>query len=137
MANKLREIEAATQADIDAALRPFIQTFVQPHKRERAISLFLPLKRRARPRELVASLRMEAVIRLDGSAQTERALARIAPDLAGVYVVGKPAAFRTSFLQARHLRGFAYGDEEIFVAHGGGCALVNFEIGVDWLIAAR
>ena len=85
----------------------------------------------------MTSIRAETVIKLDRSVQAEAAVAHIAPGTEGIYIVGKPLAVRTTFGKARENRWFAYSDEEIFVARGGGCALVNFEIGVDWLIAPR
>ena len=42
--NQLSGLEVATQADIEAALRPFIERFVRAERHERVISLFLPLK---------------------------------------------------------------------------------------------
>ena len=127
-------LEPATQADIDAALGPFIERFLPKDKRGRAASLFLPLKKRARPRDLVEIIENNAVVQLDGSPSAAAAIARISADLEGIYLNGKPAAFRTSFGRARELGLFSYSDEEIFIACDGRCGLVNFEIGGACLV---
>ncbi|HEY5944040.1 MAG TPA: hypothetical protein VIV40_01045 [Kofleriaceae bacterium] len=136
MATKPRyDFEEASQDDIDAAVRPFVERFVLAEKRERALSLFLPLKKRARPRDLVDAIDAKVVVELDGTARAAKAVAQIDLDLEGIYINGKPAAFRMRFAQARTVREFAYSDEEVFIARDGGCALVTFEVGVDWLLA--
>jgi len=133
MATKPRyEFEVATQLEIDAALRPFFQRFVVAEKRERVLSLFSPLRKRARPRDLVDAVDASAVLHLDGSARAEKAFARLAPQLEGILITGKPAAFRIRLSEMGSQ--FAYSDEELFIARDGGSALFKFEIGDDWLI---
>jgi hypothetical protein len=130
-------LERATQADIDAALGPFIQRFVPVKKRERAVSLFMPLRKRARPRDLIDLIEKPAFIPLDGSARAEAALASINADQAGVYINGRPAALLASFGKALQLGLCSYSDEELFIARGGGCGLVLEDIGACLIIQAR
>jgi hypothetical protein len=138
MATKRRcDFEEASQGDIDAAVRPFVERFVRGEKRERVLSLFLPLKKRARPRDLVEGIDVKSIVELDGSARAETEIARIAQDLEVIYITGKPSAFRLRFAQARNVREFRYSDEEVFIARDGRCALITFEVGVDWLLTAR
>lgn len=136
MATKLLyDLEPATLAEIEAAMRPFIERFVVVEKRERAVSLFLPIKKRARPRDLVDIIDQRTVIALDTSARAEAALARVDNELEGIYIVGKPAVFRARLGRAREICAFGYSDEEIFIAFDGAGGFVNVEIGFDLLIA--
>lgn len=136
MATKLLyDLEPATSADIEAAMRPFIERFVVIDKRERALGLFLPIRKRARPRDLVDIIDRRAVIALDASAHADAAITQFDKELEGIYIVGKPAVFRARLGRAREIRAFGYSDEEIFIALDGGCGFVNVEIGFDLLIA--
>src|SRR6185312_12194260 len=129
------DLEPAATTEIDAALRPFIERFVMPEKRERAIALFLPIRKRARPRDLVDMIDRRAIIELDRSKRANDAVAQISADLEGVYLTGQPAAYKARFGHAAELATFAHGDEEIFVAADGGCGLLSFEVGHAWLVA--
>lgn len=135
--NPSYDLEPATDGETDAALRPFIDRFVRKEKRERLLSLFLPLKAskaRSVPRELVDGVVASAVIELDRSTRAETAFAKIDPRLEGIFLTGGPGPFRTQFGQVKRIVTFAHSDEELFIAHDGACGLFTFDFGDPWLI---
>jgi hypothetical protein len=128
-------LQPATAQELDAALRPFIERFVLVGRRPRCAALFLPLRKRARARDLIESLDERFVIELSDREQMSqrktRTLAALDPGLAGVFLDENSHCWRTQLGQALTE---VNGDHAIFVVAGGACGVVHFDLGPSWLV---
>jgi hypothetical protein len=120
-------MEPATQLDVDVAVRAFIATLVRKEMRVRVASLFLPLRKRARPADLLAAVRSDAVFELT----SERAR-RLDRQARGIWFSGA-AAFVTTCGAALALNA----DETVFIASSGAFGLYTYDVGGPTLITRR
>ena len=125
----------ASQAEIDAALGPFVERFIRKENRERATNLFMPMRKRARPQDLFDHVDPSTSIELDGSPAATAAIASVEAAADGVYLHNTGAAFLATFDQVR--REVIREDVSMFIARSGKFALFIDDVGDPILIVLR
>ena len=118
-------LNAASDAALDMALKPFIERLVRADKRERATSHFLPKKEQSSYHELVTSI--------DESRARPCTPADLAgrDDVRGVLFVDHEA-YSTTAKEAHDL--YLKGADAVFVAYGATFALVRYSSGAPLLV---
>ncbi|MCE9571717.1 MAG: hypothetical protein K8W52_01035 [Deltaproteobacteria bacterium] len=134
MATRPFPLAPATDAEVTAALVPFIARYVWSAKRARVTALCVPWRKRAGARDLVDALDPAHVIELVGApapSREARALARVRRATPGVFIDEGGGHYRAQLDAALDELD---GDPALFIAADGSCGVALFEIGASWLI---
>lgn len=134
MATRPSPLAPATDAELTAALVPFIARYVWSAKRARATALCVPWRKRARARDLIDALDPAHVIELVGAPAPSReaaalALRRRAPP--GLFIDENGRHYRAQLGAALDELD---GDHALVIAADGSCGVALFDIGASWLV---